>query len=361
MRSSPPPRPRPSSPVCAGQTDSSVGECTRKGTPHTTHHSPSPPRPHAKEPTPHTHIRLAHHQRAYPLTCCTLALRPFQLPPWLRMLRKLTLLTNRGLISFLRHSKRHTKRHSKRYTHRTLHTAHRTHRTARTAQHIPHITHRTSHAPHIPRVHAPHITARTSHTPHIVRTAQHAPHSTYDTSNTAHRTHRTSHTAHLTHRTSHIARTAQHTPHITRIARTSHHATPRHATRHATPLPPPPPQDSIASIACDTEVEERLFAVEVENLRLRNVEFEQLRVELETTRKKLELADQEQIESVVLMLIREVEFAEQCAKLDGQSECARQELALAQAAAAGRRYSRIRLDRRPRSWCQTVWLEARPQ
>jgi hypothetical protein len=77
-----------------------------------------------------------------------------------------------------------------------------------------------------------------------------------------------------------------------------------------------------------------LFAVEVENLRLRNVEFEQLRVELETTRKKLELADQEQIESVVLMLIREVEFAEQCAKLDGQSECARQELALAQAAAA---------------------------
>ena len=77
-----------------------------------------------------------------------------------------------------------------------------------------------------------------------------------------------------------------------------------------------------------------MFAVEVENLRLRNVEFEQLRVELETTRKKLELADQEQIESVVLMLIREVEFAEQCAKLDGQSECARQELALAQAAAA---------------------------
>ena len=134
--------------VCAGQKDSSVGECTRKGTPHTTHHSPAPPRPHAKEPTPHTHIRLAHHQRAYPLTCCTLALRPFQLPPWLRMLRKLTLLTNRGLISFLRHSKRHTKRHSKRYTHRTSHTAHRTHRTARTAQHIPHITHRTSHAPH---------------------------------------------------------------------------------------------------------------------------------------------------------------------------------------------------------------------
>ena len=77
-----------------------------------------------------------------------------------------------------------------------------------------------------------------------------------------------------------------------------------------------------------------MLAVEVENLRLRNVEFEQLRVELETTRKKLELADQEQIESVVLMLIREVEFAEQCAKLDGQSECARQELALAQAAAA---------------------------
>ena len=74
--------------------------------------------------------------------------------------------------------------------------------------------------------------------------------------------------------------------------------------------------------------------MEVENLRVRNVEFEQLRVDLETTRKKLELADQEQIESVVLMLIREVEFAEQCAKLDGQSECARQELALAQAAAA---------------------------
>ena len=180
MRSSPPPRPRPSSPVCAGQTDSSVGECTRKGTPHTTHHSPSPPRPHAKEPTPHTHIRLAHHQRAYPLTCCTLALRPFQLPPWLRMLRKLTLLTNRGLISFLRHSKRHTKRHSKRYTHRTLHTAHRTHRTARTAQHIPHITHRTSHAPH-----TAHRTPRTLHT--------------------AHRTHRTSHTAHRTHRTFHVS------------------------------------------------------------------------------------------------------------------------------------------------------------
>jgi hypothetical protein len=130
--------------VCAGQKDSSVGECTRKGTPHTTHHSPAPPRPHAKEPTPHTHIRLAHHQRAYPLTCGTLALRRFQLPPWLRMLRKLTLLTLWGLISFLRHSKRHTKRYSKRYTHRTLHTAHRTHRTAHTA-HRTHIA-RTSHA-----------------------------------------------------------------------------------------------------------------------------------------------------------------------------------------------------------------------
>ena len=97
---------------------------------------------------------------------------------------------------------------------------------------------------------------------------------------------------------------------------------------------PPPPQDGIDSIDFDTEVQKRMLEVEVENLRVRNVECEQLRVDLETTRKKLELADQEQIESVVLMLIREVEFAEQCAKLDGQSECARQELALAQAAAA---------------------------
>lgn len=77
-----------------------------------------------------------------------------------------------------------------------------------------------------------------------------------------------------------------------------------------------------------------MLEVEVENLRVRNVECEQLRVDLETTRKKLELADQEQIESVVLMLIREVEFAEQCATLDGQSQCARRELALAHVAAA---------------------------
>ena len=102
--------------------------------------------------------------------------------------------------------------------------------------------------------------------------------------------------------------------------------------------------------------------MEVENLRVRNVEFEQLRVDLETTRKKLVLADQEQIESVVLMLIREVEFAEQCADLDGQSECARRELALTHAAAAeATSILAIRLDRRPRSWCHTVWLETRPQ